>query len=283
MTGTNYHTHSNFSDGSEPPQTYINQSIALGMTDLGFSDHAPMPFENTFSIQPGQIEAYCLEINKLKVIHKDNLNIFLGLEIDFIPGLMDDFGSFINQHKLDYCIGSVHLIGNGSEENLWFTDGPKRETYDDGLQIFYGGDIRKAVKAFYHQTNQMIETQQFDVIGHFDKVKMHNQNRYFTEDEKWYVDLVFETLDLIKKKGIIVEVNTRGMYKKRSESFFPSDFILRRMNELNISIIISSDAHQPQEIQLLFAEALEVVKQSGYKSLMKLTKTGWNEVDLTIR
>lgn len=282
MTGFNYHTHSNFSDGGKPAENYIQEAIRQGMSDLGFSDHAPMPFKNTFSIQSGNYESYCLEINRLKDVYADKLNIFLGLEIDFIPGMMEDFAGLIHQGNLDYSIGSVHLIGHGNEENLWFTDGPKIETYDSGLQTFFGGDIRKAVKAFYSQTNQMIVSQKFDVIGHFDKVKMHNQNRYFTEDEKWYVDLVFETLDLIRQNGIIVEVNTRGIYKKRSDSFFPSDFILRRMKELNIPVIISSDAHQPEEIQLLFNEAIEAVSKAGYQEIMRFTKNGWITVNLTI-
>ena len=282
MTGFNYHTHSNFSDGGKPAENYIQEAIRQGMTDLGFSDHAPMPFKNTFSIQSGNYESYCLEINRLKDVYADKLNIFLGLEIDFIPGMMEDFAGLIHQGKLDYSIGSVHLIGQGNAENLWFTDGPKIETYDSGLNTFFGGDIRKAVKAFYSQTNQMIVSQKFDVIGHFDKVKMHNQNRYFTEDEKWYVELVFETLDLIRQKGIIVEVNTRGIYKKRSDSFFPSDFILQRMRALNIPVIISSDAHQPEELQCLFGDAVKAVRVAGYNEIMRFTKEGWISVNLTM-
>jgi len=283
MTGFNYHTHSHFSDGSKPAENFVIEAISHGMTDLGFSDHAPMPFESTYAIPSGQLEAYCIEIARLKDVFANKLNIFLGLEIDFIPSLMDNFSERILQAKLDYSIGSIHLVGNGSKENLWFTDGRNVETYDEGLKTFFDNDIRKAVRAFYHQTNQMIESQSFDIVGHFDKVKMHNHNRFFTEDEKWYVALVFETLDLIKQKGLIVEVNTRGRYKKRSDSLFPSDFILQRMHTLNIPVIISSDAHKPQELQLLFGEALEAVREAGYHEIMQLTKNGWVEVDLTIR
>ena len=280
MTGFNFHMHTNFSDGGKPAENYVLEAIRQGMTDLGFSDHAPMPFKNTFSIQQGQYASYCLEINRLKNLYAGSLNIFLGLEIDFIPGMMENFSALIREGQLDYSIGSVHLVGTGNEENLWFTDGPKRETYDQGLNDFFDGDIRKAVKTFYHQTNQMIMSQTFDVIGHFDKVKMHNQNRYFTENEKWYVDLVFETIDLIRQKNLIVEVNTRGMYKKRSDSFFPSAFILKRLNKLKIPLIISSDAHQPEEIQLLFDEAVESVREAGYHEIMRFTKNGWVGVNL---
>jgi histidinol-phosphatase (PHP family) len=280
MTGTNFHTHSSFSDGKSEPEASVIEAIRLGMNSIGFSDHAPMPFINTFSIQSGNYLPYCKEIRRLQNEYAGKIDIYLGLEIDFIPGMMEDFAGLIREGDLDYAIGSVHLIGSEKEENLWFTDGPKRETYDDGLQKFFGGDIRKAVKAFYDQTNRMIETQPFDVIGHFDKVKMHNQNRYFTEDEKWYTDLIDETLELIQSKQIIVEVNSRGLYKQRSTDFFPSVSILQKMHKMGIPLIISSDAHLPQEIQMLFSEAVVAVKSAGYQSVMKLTKSGWTEQNL---
>ena len=47
----------------------------------------------------------------------------------------------------------------------------------------------------------MMLTQKPDIIGHFDKIKMHNQDRYFSEDEPWYRDLVMELLDTILKQG----------------------------------------------------------------------------------
>lgn len=280
MTGTNFHTHSSFSDGKEAPEAYVKEAIRLGMNTIGFSDHAPMPFKNTFSIQSGNFLPYCNEIRRLQKEYAGIIGIYLGLEIDFIPGMMEDFAGLIREGNLDYTIGSVHLIGNDQEENLWFTDGPKRETYDDGLQKFFGGNIRKAVKAFYDQTNQMIESQSFDVIGHFDKVKMHNQNRYFTEDEKWYSDLIDETLELIRNKQIIVEVNSRGLYKQRSTDFFPSLNILHKMHKMRIPLIISSDAHQPGEIQMLFSEAVQAVKSAGYQSVMRFTSSGWTEQSL---
>jgi histidinol-phosphatase (PHP family) len=275
MTGFNYHTHCNFSDGDRPAQEYVEEALRQGMTDLGFSDHAPIPFANPFSIEPGRLEAYCREIRQLQADFADKLNILLGLEIDFIPGIMDNFQELIRQGNLDFSIGSIHLVGSGSVENLWFIDDPKIETFDYGVKTFFGGDIRKALRSFYDQTNQMIASQTFDVIGHLDKVKMHSQNRCFSEDEPWYAAMVFETLDLIREKGLIVEVNTRGAYKNRADTLYPSAFILRRMNELNIPVVISSDAHQPGELQLMFNKAVTAIHQAGYREVMRLTRAGW--------
>lgn len=280
MTGQNLHTHSTYSDGKATPDAVIEAALAQGMHCLGFSDHAPVPFDNSFSIRPGELEKYCTSISDLKQKFRERLSIHLALEIDYIPGLMEGFDAMFRHCDLAYRIGSVHLVGKNDPEKLWFIDGPLVETYDEGLKRFFDNDIRRAVTAFYAQTNQMVEKETFDVIGHFDKIKMHNQQRFFREDEAWYRTLVCETLQLIKQKDLIVEVNTRGLYKKRSDSFFPSVWIIAEMKRLDIPVLISSDAHQPAELQLLFPEAIAAVKLAGYRAVMQFSDSGWSEINL---
>lgn len=275
MIKQNLHTHTHYSDGDKPPVAYVNEAIRLGMDTLGFSDHSPLPFDNPFSLKASQYQEYCAEIRQLGKQFADRINVFLALEMDYIPGMSEDFGRLKRAGSLDYVIGSVHLVGSQKADQLWFTDGPHTETYDEGLRKFYDNDIRKGVKAFYHQTNAMIQSQEMDVVGHVDKIKMHNQDRYFREDEKWYIDLVMETLKLIREKGLIAEVNSRGIYKKRCNSLFPSKWVLREMHKMDIPVVISSDAHKPGELQMLFTETGEVLKQSGYKSVMRFTEKGW--------
>ena len=276
MFRQNLHTHSEFSDGKASPEEVVKSALDQKINCLGFSDHAPVPFENTFSIKTGQLSAYCDEIRRLQLQYRPDIDILLALEIDYIPGLMENFRRFKTASALDYVIGSVHLIGKDNPEHLWFIDGPLIETYDMVLARFFDNDIRKAVTAFYDQTNQMIVNETFDVIGHFDKIKMHNNNRYFTEDEKWYQKLVFETLQLIKENDLIVEVNTRGLYKKRAQDFFPSTWILKELAKLDIPVIVSSDAHQPDELQLCFSEANQALLAAGHKKTMRFTQGKWH-------
>lgn len=280
MIGYNFHTHTHYSDGRDTPEAFVKHALALKMKALGFSEHSPLPFDNKFSIKEKDLRKYAAEVRQLAEAYQGRLDIFLSIEMDYVPGLSENFESLRQRAGLDYVIGSVHLVGSDREENLWFTDGPDVAVYDAGLQQFYGGDIRRAVKAFYDQTNEMIETQQFDVIGHWDKIKMHNQNRYFTEDEAWYKNLALETLELIASKGLIAEVNTRGLYKKRSESLYPSQWLLRAMHERRVPVIISSDAHHPSELMLEFDIAIRAVKEAGYRSALVFGNKGWQEKPL---
>ena len=278
MRLTNFHTHSHYSDGKQEPKSYVDEALRLGMTALGFSDHSPLPFDNPFSLKREKLQEYATLVRQLQKEYQGIIDIYLSLEMDYVPAMSQNFAELKSEAGLDYVIGSVHLVGSAHEDNLWFTDGPDAAVFDEGLVKFFGGDIRKGVKAFYHQTNEMIQNEQFDVIGHFDKIKMHNQNRYFHEGESWYRDHVFETLRLIREKDLIVEINTRGIYKKRHDGLYPSGWILNEMHRLHIPVIISSDAHHPDELTAEFPRAAEALKAAGYTSRMIFDQGQWKEL-----
>ena len=270
----NLHTHSNFSDGKASAEEVVTEAIKQGLKVLGFSDHSPVPFENNFAIKSDEIGNYISTIKSLKEKYKNEIDIICSMEMDFIPGIVKDFRKTKMELGLDYLIGSVHLVGNDTEK-LWFIDGSKVETYDEGLNNYFNGNIKKGVKAFFYQYNEMIETEEFDIVGHFDKIKMHNRDRYFHEEDKWYRDLLMETLTLIKEKSLIMEVNTRGIYKKRSSDFYPSTWVFPIMKEMNIPVVISSDAHKPEELTLCFDEAEKALKAAGYKETMCFQNGGF--------
>jgi histidinol-phosphatase (PHP family) len=178
------------------------------------------------------------------------------MEMDFIPGIVKDFKKTKIELGLDYLIGSVHLVGNDTEK-LWFIDGSKVETYDEGLNNYFNGDIKKGVKAFFYQYNEMIETEEFDIVGHFDKIKMHNNERFFSQKDKWFEDLMMQTLETIKESGSICEINTRGIYKKRCDDFYPGRDWIKKALEMKIPLTISTDCHKKDEVDLLFDDAIE--------------------------
>ena len=165
-------------------------------------------------------------------------------------------------------------------DEIWFIDGPKWEVYDEGLQKLFDGDIRRAVRRFFEQSNEMIEKEPFDIIAHFDKIKMHNRDRYFHEDESWYRKLALETLDLIREKGLVMEINTRGIYKKRYNGFYPSPWLMEEACKMGVPAIISADAHHFSEITLEFAAAEEALKKAGYRSVVNFKNEKWIEVPI---
>ncbi len=295
----NLHTHTRFSDGSHEPVDYISEAIRQEFSTLGFSDHSPVPFKNTFALREEELTLYGETIKNLQSLYsgsrtektksplyseipnpKSEITILLGLEIDFIPGITRSFAEYRQLLPLDYTIGSVHLVRNCDPSHLWFIDGPDIAIYDQGLKEVFNGDIRKAVTAYYRQIQEMVALHKPDIVGHLDKVKMYNRDRYFSEEEPWYVRLVEETIDQIEKTGCVVEVNTRGIYKKRSDSLFPGPAILKKLHTRKIPVTLSSDAHKPHELTMLFTETADLLFGMGFRELMHLTPAGWNMVPL---
>lgn len=281
----NLHTHTCFSDGSSDPEEYVKEAIHQGFDTLGFSDHSPVPFKNNFAIREEEIENYIQAILQLRNTYSfmsaaPDIKILLAFEVDYIPGVTQPIHHYRKNHHSDYFIGSVHLVKNEDSGDLWFIDGPDVSIYDKGLKEVFRGDARKAVTAYYLQIQEMIATQKPDIIGHLDKIKMYNRDRYFSEDDLWYVKLVDDTLDMAADAGCVVEVNTRGIYKKRSDSLFPGRSILKKILQRNIPVTISSDAHKPHEISFGFDEARKELMRLGFKSTWLKTTKSWQEVPI---
>lgn len=265
MLKFNYHSHSLFCDGKNTLEEMALSAIEKGLKYFGFSAHSPVPFENDFALQYHDIDNYLNEIKRLKEKYSDKIKLFSSMEFDYIPEVSENIRERAELYQLDYIISSVHLVA--AQNGLWFIDGSKQESYDNGLRDCFGSDIKKGVKAFYSQTNEMISRVEPDIIGHFDKVKMHNKDRYFKEDEPWYVDLVMESLDTMKKHNTICEVNTRGLYKGRSNDYFPQTHWVKALAEKNIHVTISTDCHKSDEVDNLFAECWQHLKDCGHKEV----------------
>jgi histidinol-phosphatase (PHP family) len=208
------------------------------------------------------------------------INILLALEIDYIPGITLPINHYHKKHPFDYFIGSVHLVKNEDSEKFWFIDGPDITIYDNGLKEIFSGDARKAVTAYYRQVQEMIVTQKPDIVGHLDKIKMYNRDRFFSEEESWYMKLVEESLEVAAGAGCVIEINTRGIYKKRSETLFPGPEVLKKIHERNIPVTITSDAHKPHELSLCFEEARKTLMNLGFESTWLKTAVGWKEIPI---
>lgn len=279
MILSNYHTHTAFCDGSSEPVHYVIEALKKNFFALGFSAHAPLYFDNPWSLVHANVEKYCETIQQLKEKYTGQIEIYLSMEMDFIPGFTERFDVVKLQNRLDYVIGAVHLVKNPIGENLWFIDGPQTN-YDKGLTEIFHNDIQFAVSTYFSQLNHMLDAESFDIIAHFDKVKMNNKNRYFNENDTWYVDLVDNTLKKIAEKNVVAEVNTRGIYTGRYHSWYPGERELQKCRELNIPITISADAHKPHEINGYFDETEQQLKKIGFKSIKVYKQHQWQDKEL---
>jgi len=274
---TNFHTHSNFCDSVGDPEDFIKAALKQNVKVLGFSSHAPLPFATDWTMEPAHLPEYYARINHLKAEYRDKLSIYLGLEIDYIPGLTGPRAPQFVASGLDYCIGSVHYVGRNAPQGSYLIDGSAEE-FARGIKQVYGGNAQQAVERYYELVREMAVKEPPDIIGHLDLIKINNlHERYFSEAESWYRAAVEATIRTIAQGRAIVEINTGGIARKKISTFYPSPWIIELCMAHRITITLSADAHKPEQLTGEFSRAAQMLHDIGYKEMAVLTPQGWRQ------
>lgn len=241
----NHTTRCNHAQGSI--DEYIQKAIGLGIDIYGFSEHAPMDFDQHYRLSFSEIEAYENDIKDAQDKYRGEIKIILGYEIDWLPNYIDER---VLKREVDYRIGSVHFI------NKWGFDNPE----------FIGGyatrDINEIWKDYFEAIKQMAQSGLFDIVGHLDLLKIFNFLP--TQDIRL---LARDALKAIKESNMVIEVNTAGLRKPIKE-IYPSRSLLEEALSLEIPITFASDAHKIEHIGYGYDDAIALAKETGYTQAM---------------
>ncbi len=275
---TNYHCHCNYCDGRGTIEEFILKAIEFNITTLGISSHAPVPFATRWNISIDEVDNYINELKQLKEKYKKDIELLMALEVDYIPRVMGPGDSSIKDMGLDYVIGSVHFMGVLNDGTQWTMDG-SIDDFLNGLKEIYSSDIKRLVREYYKRERDMVKGSMPDIIAHMDKVKMQSKKaNLFDESEGWYRDELRHTLEVIRDFGTIVEINTK-LFPGRGY-FIPGNEYFKWLKELNIPIVINSDAHDPHKLIIGFTEAAEMLKAAGIKYKQEFIDGEWRGVGM---
>ncbi len=142
-----YHTHSHFCDGKLAPEAYVKKAIENKMQGIGFASHTPINYPVAWAMKESSVTDYVEEILRLKEKYQHQIEIYLSMEIDYVPQVTKSFDYWKKRCQLDYTVGSIHLVKGDSLTDLMFLDGADTN-YSNGLERLFSGDIRKAVTAY---------------------------------------------------------------------------------------------------------------------------------------
>lgn len=268
---SNYHTHSHYCDGKGTIADYAVAADEVNMMSLGISSHAPLPFECRWSMKPADFDRYLSDFQHIK----SKTPLYKSLEVDYIPGLT---GPDRFSNSLDYTVGSIHFVEKFDNGTHFEIDGPHAQ-FIKGLQEIFHHDIRGLVVRYFELTREMVEKSTPTIVGHLDKIKM--QNTYtplFIEHEGWYMDEIEKTLDCIATAGCILEVNTRGLYQRKTSSPYPSPWVLKKAIDKNIPITLCSDAHHPDDLTRNFTQTAFILYDLGFRRLSALHEGRWQSL-----
>ncbi len=257
---TNYHCHTQFCDGASTAEEMVLAAIEAGFPALGFSSHAPVPFPNFWTMPLEKSEAYTAELIRLKEKYKDQIQIYRGLEADYIKNETNALCDHIKAFNSDFLIGSIHFMGTlVVDGERWTIDGSPEE-FKKGLDQMYGGDIKRLVRDFTEQSVAMMELGGFDVLGHVDKIFQHGKE-YFSIDDKWYRDEIMTLLEMAKAKDYVVEINTKHHHVLGI--LFPHQSFIKELKRLNIPVQVNSDCHQKQMMTAAYSIAYDALRAAG--------------------
>lgn len=302
MQKMNFHTHSEYCDGSGKPEEYVQAAISKNFRALGFSGHTPLPFPNNWTMDEESLPVYLNEIRQLQAKYRGRIEIYLGLETDYLDEKRNPSSPQVQALNLDYQIGSIHMLQDPADGRYYSIDGPLDELHHL-IQVTFGGSVRRLITAYYRQLVRMVEIGGFDIIGHFDLVKKHNREvGFFSEEESWYRRIVEETITAVAESGLRLEVNTGAMGRGYTSDPYPSPWIIALCAQAGTSaqsgpggqsgtgaqagqggrdgipLVISADAHKPDMIDYAFEEIEAMLIAAGYRHSWGLLQNRWQEV-----
>lgn len=277
---TNYHTHCEFCDGKGTASEYFLQAQQRGLAALGFSSHAPLPFDNDFTIPNGELDKYLKTIRALKkkATVLGGPQVYLGLEIDFIPGVSAPADPKWGPYGLDFKIGSVHALrapfGN---RPMLSVDG-----HHDEFRILwsevYQENARLMARDYFARIAELCRQGGFDVLGHYDLIKKNNRAfNFLDESAPWYREAAIDTLDAVANASVILEVNTGGLARGATKEIYPAPWLLKEACFRGVPVQINADAHRPEHVNFYFEESLALVRAAGYNSVRILIDNVWQD------
>jgi histidinol-phosphatase (PHP family) len=241
-----YHIHSILSDGASSYEEMTLAAIEKGLDEIGFSDHVCLK-PVTWAMQEVDLPVMTRQIMDIREKYGHMITIRYGIEIDYFPGKEEQLDSIIQSLPLDFVIGSVHFIDDwnfDSDESLY------GKWSNDDLYERYFGLVQKAV-----------QSRLFDTVGHLDLIK-----KFAIYPETDQTKLWEETAEIIRRSGMVVELNTSGLDKPCTE-FYPGWHWLEILHAHEIPVTLGSDAHQPRQIARYYQQAVDLLKKTGYHQI----------------
>jgi histidinol-phosphatase (PHP family) len=232
-------------------EEYVQQAIAQKIDVFGFSDHAPMHFDQAWRMGFHEMPTYENDVLHVKEKYQHTIKILLAYEVDFLEGYIEES---VLKRDVDYFIGSVHYLGKWGFDNPEFIGEYQHHNIDEVWQRYFD-----AIEALAH-------SRLFDIVGHLDLIKVFNFLPH--KDIRLIAN---NAIKAIKKADMAVEINAAGLRKPVQEQY-PSHPLMELLAEHDIPITFGSDAHTLDHIGFRQEALRDLAKQYGYKKCATFEK-----------
>jgi histidinol-phosphatase (PHP family) len=246
------------------PTELAAHAVKLGVKEIGFSDHSPMPrdgFDN-WRMKDSELDEYVARVEQARRDHP-GLVIKLALEVDYLPGGEDWIRHLATRHPWDYFIGAVHYVSES-----WDLDNPSK------ISEWKNRDPMEVWTVYFERLTMAAESGLFDIIAHTDLCK-----KFCFYPKEDCAPLFTRFLEAAKRRGLAMELNTAGL-RKDCKEIYPSPRIVQLAAQMGVPITFASDAHAPTEVGMNFPEAVQLARSAGYTHYLRFTQRRREETKL---
>jgi histidinol-phosphatase (PHP family) len=262
---TDYHLHLRPDElGATPAEYFTQDNVARyrevaderGVSELGVSEHI-YRFEQALDVwqHPLWCEFARDDIDEYCRFVREDTDMRLGIEADFIPGAEDRIANLLDARDFDYVVGSVHFLRDHAldidDYSVWGTGRSPEDIW----------------RAYFRALGEAARSGLFDILAHLDLVKVWGparRDRPLPEgDLRRYYELA---IDGIAESGVAIEVSTAGL-RKRAQELYPAPALLEMCVEAGAPVALSSDAHRPEDVGVDYDRALELLESVGVGEL----------------
>ena len=228
-----------------PLSAYAERAEQKGLRGITFTCHSPMPdgWDAGLRMTLAQLPQYVEMVERTRDNFAGRVDVRLGLESDYFPGLEGWIEDIHNRADFSYILGSVHALTK--EFKARYLDGSTRLEYE---------------KSYFEKLAQAAETGLYDCLSHPDIVKIANPKQYDVAD---HMDTIRRVLDRVAVTGIAMELNTSGLNKSYPE-MNPGMVMLTEMALREIPVVLGSDSHDAHRVGADFDKALDNLRDAGY-------------------
>ena len=242
------HVHSSFSfDSNEDLENYINVS---NNSDIITTEH--LDFENPIINYKDSSIDYLKYVGQIKNLNKKYSNkFFLGIEIGYTPNSEKRIEDFLKDKNFNLKLLSIHQNGN----------------YDYMCVNKKLISLEVLIQEYFEQMIQALESSiEFNVLAHFEYGLRMIDISVIEFDNLASVSLN-KIIELIVKKEIAFEVNTKSMYKYKKENLY-SYMIEKYLKKGGKLFTLGSDAHNIKDYAYKFDEATKFLLSKNIKEII---------------
>lgn len=261
MIKNNYHTHTiRCGHASGEDEEYILEAIALGLNELGFSDHIMLPDHQQIGIRGDYalLDDYIDSLTKLREKYKDRIKIYIGFEAEAMKEYFHYYRSLLDSKRIDYLILGNHCeVNNGQLKSFFSHLTTKKDVYK------YTKTLIKGMK-----------TGLFKCVAHPD----YFMGSYLKWD-KFTIKCSKMICRTAKRKKIPLEYNfgsIRSGMKIVGDEYrfsYPHDNFWKIAKKYKCKIILGLDCHRPQDFT-------HPNNDLGYQKVKELDLTVMNKLDI---